>query len=61
MLSWFLSIILIQKIAEVVEASIEDYEEGMKACSEAAKLWIQVWFYMLLDFMNFMGIIILEA
>ncbi|XP_021903060.1 aldehyde dehydrogenase family 7 member B4, partial [Carica papaya] len=32
----------IQKIAEVVEASIEDYEEGMKACSEAAKLWIQV-------------------
>ncbi|XP_065866936.1 aldehyde dehydrogenase family 7 member B4 [Euphorbia lathyris] len=31
-----------QPIAEVVEGSIEDYEEGMKACSEAAKIWMQV-------------------
>ncbi|XP_043719410.1 aldehyde dehydrogenase family 7 member A1 [Telopea speciosissima] len=31
-----------QSIAEVVEASIQDYEEGMQACSEAAKIWMQV-------------------
>ncbi|KAK8349807.1 hypothetical protein V6Z12_A06G168300 [Gossypium hirsutum] len=31
-----------QKIAEVSEASIQDYEEGMQACSEAAKIWMQV-------------------
>uniref|UniRef100_A0A6N2K4U8 Aldehyde dehydrogenase family 7 member A1 n=1 Tax=Salix viminalis TaxID=40686 RepID=A0A6N2K4U8_SALVM len=31
-----------QAIAEVVEGSIEDYEEGMRACSEAAKTWMQV-------------------
>lgn len=31
-----------QKIAEVKEASIQDYEEGMQACSEAAKIWMQV-------------------
>ncbi|CAH9099131.1 unnamed protein product [Cuscuta epithymum] len=31
-----------EKIAEVVEASIEDYEEGMQACYEAAKLWMQI-------------------
>ncbi|KAG6780565.1 hypothetical protein POTOM_013429 [Populus tomentosa] len=30
-----------QVIAEVVEGSIEDYEEGMRACSEAAKIWMQ--------------------
>jgi hypothetical protein len=24
-----------------VEGSIEDYEEGMRACSEAAKIWMQ--------------------
>lgn len=29
-------------IAEVVEASIEEYEEGMKACVDASKIWIQV-------------------
>lgn len=29
-------------IAEVVEASIEDYEEGMQACAEATKIWMQV-------------------
>lgn len=34
---------LTQIIAEVVEASIEDYEEGMQACNEAAKLWMQVY------------------
>ncbi|XP_068663687.1 aldehyde dehydrogenase family 7 member A1 [Aristolochia californica] len=31
-----------QIIAEVVEASIEDYEDGMRACNEAAKIWMQV-------------------
>ncbi|KAL9275631.1 Aldehyde dehydrogenase family 7 member B4-like protein [Drosera capensis] len=31
-----------QKIAEVVEGSLEDYEEGMRACAEAAKIWMQV-------------------
>lgn len=34
--------VIMQKIAEVKEASIEDYEEGMQACSEAAKIWMQV-------------------
>lgn len=34
--------LLMQKIAEVSEASIQDYEEGMQACSEAAKIWMQV-------------------
>ncbi|KAF3324151.1 aldehyde dehydrogenase family 7 member A1 [Carex littledalei] len=29
-------------IAEVVEASIEDYEEGMQACAEATKIWMQI-------------------
>lgn len=33
---------LIQKIATVVEASLEDYEEGTKACSEASKIWMEV-------------------
>ncbi|KAK3220280.1 hypothetical protein Dsin_014250 [Dipteronia sinensis] len=31
-----------QTIAKVVEGSIEDYEEGMTACSEAAQMWMQV-------------------
>lgn len=31
-----------QAIAEVSEASMEDYEEGMKGCFEAAKMWMQV-------------------
>ncbi|KAE8715095.1 Aldehyde dehydrogenase family 7 member A1 [Hibiscus syriacus] len=31
-----------QKIADVCEGSIQDYEEGMQACSEAAKIWMQV-------------------
>ncbi|KAI5665388.1 hypothetical protein M9H77_15241 [Catharanthus roseus] len=31
-----------QTIAEVVEASVEDYEEGMQACFEAAKIWMQI-------------------
>ncbi|KAH9665254.1 Aldedh domain-containing protein [Citrus sinensis] len=31
-----------QKIATVVEASLEDYEEGMKACSEASKIWMEL-------------------
>ncbi|XP_047342346.1 aldehyde dehydrogenase family 7 member B4 [Impatiens glandulifera] len=31
-----------QTIAEVIEASPQDYEEGMKACSEASKIWMQV-------------------
>ncbi|PIA27632.1 hypothetical protein AQUCO_07600061v1 [Aquilegia coerulea] len=31
-----------QTIAEVMEASIQDYEDGMQACNEAAKLWMQV-------------------
>lgn len=31
-----------QVIAEVVEASIEEYEEGMRACFDAAKIWMQV-------------------
>lgn len=29
-------------IAEAVEASIEDYEDGLRACSEAAKIWMQI-------------------
>ncbi|XXG81654.1 hypothetical protein AAC387_Pa09g2235 [Persea americana] len=31
-----------QHIAEVVEASIEDYEDGLQACAEAAKIWMQI-------------------
>jgi len=31
-----------QTIAEVVEGSMHDYEEGLKACSEATKTWMQV-------------------
>lgn len=31
-----------QPIAQVVEASLEDYEQGLKACEEAAKVWMQV-------------------
>lgn len=31
-----------QPIAEVVEGSLEDYEEGMKACAEASKMWKQM-------------------
>ncbi|XP_073010362.1 aldehyde dehydrogenase family 7 member A1 [Typha latifolia] len=31
-----------QVIAEVAEASIQDYEEGMQACVEASKIWMQV-------------------
>ncbi|KAF8388717.1 hypothetical protein HHK36_025397 [Tetracentron sinense] len=31
-----------QTIAEVTEASIQDYEEGMQACSEAEKIWMQI-------------------
>ncbi|EOY27279.1 Aldehyde dehydrogenase 7B4 isoform 5 [Theobroma cacao] len=31
-----------QIIAEVGEASIQDYEDGMQACNEAAKIWMQV-------------------
>ncbi|KAG6524503.1 hypothetical protein ZIOFF_014415 [Zingiber officinale] len=29
-------------IAEVMEASIEDYEEGLRACANAAKIWMQI-------------------
>ncbi|KAL8472802.1 hypothetical protein ACS0TY_029860 [Phlomoides rotata] len=29
-------------MAEVPEASIEDYEEGMQACASAAMIWMQV-------------------
>ncbi|XP_058108632.1 aldehyde dehydrogenase family 7 member B4 [Magnolia sinica] len=31
-----------QPIAEVVEASIQDYEDGLQACNEAAKIWMQI-------------------
>ncbi|RZC57221.1 hypothetical protein C5167_004527 [Papaver somniferum] len=31
-----------QVIAEVAEASIEDYETGMQGCNEAAKIWMQL-------------------
>ncbi|EEF27914.1 aldehyde dehydrogenase, putative [Ricinus communis] len=31
-----------QVIAEVVEGNIEDYEEGMQACYDASKIWMQV-------------------
>lgn len=31
-----------QPIAQVVEASLEDYETGLRACEEAAKTWMQV-------------------
>lgn len=31
-----------QAIADVVEASPEDYEEGVQACFEAAKVWMQI-------------------
>ena len=26
----------------MVEASIDDYNDGMKACAEASKIWMQV-------------------
>ncbi|KAI3748813.1 hypothetical protein L6452_12170 [Arctium lappa] len=35
------AILLIQTIAKVVEASSQDYEEGMQACVEASKIWMQ--------------------
>ncbi|XP_059433262.1 aldehyde dehydrogenase family 7 member A1 [Corylus avellana] len=31
-----------QTIAKVTEASIQDYEEGMRACNEAAKKWMSI-------------------
>ncbi|KAL6560005.1 hypothetical protein OROGR_005122 [Orobanche gracilis] len=31
-----------QTIAEVAEASIQDYEEGMEACAQATKIWMQI-------------------
>ncbi|KAF7837539.1 aldehyde dehydrogenase family 7 member A1 [Senna tora] len=31
-----------QTIAEVTEATVQDYEEGLRACSEAAKLWMTI-------------------
>ncbi|KAL7113998.1 hypothetical protein ACP275_04G094100 [Erythranthe tilingii] len=31
-----------QVIAEVAEASIQDYEKGMQACAQASKLWMQI-------------------
>jgi len=31
-----------QVIAEVVEASVQDYEEGMRACFDAAKTWMAI-------------------
>lgn len=34
--------LLTQPIAEVVEGSLEDYEEGLKACADASKAWMQV-------------------
>lgn len=33
---------LIQVIAEVVEASIDDYKEGVQGCFEASKIWMKV-------------------
>ncbi|PON65997.1 Succinylglutamate-semialdehyde dehydrogenase [Parasponia andersonii] len=31
-----------QKIAQIKEVSLEDYEEGLLACSEAAKTWMTI-------------------
>ncbi|MQL05563.1 aldehyde dehydrogenase family protein, partial [Escherichia coli] len=31
-----------QTIAEVTEATLQDYEEGLHACSEAAKIWMTI-------------------
>ncbi|PON54310.1 Succinylglutamate-semialdehyde dehydrogenase [Trema orientale] len=31
-----------QKIAQIKEVSLEDYEEGLRACSEAAKTWMTI-------------------
>ncbi|KAJ3677118.1 hypothetical protein LUZ60_002842 [Juncus effusus] len=31
-----------QVIAEVAEGSIQDYEEGMQACYDASKIWMQI-------------------
>ncbi|KAL8098834.1 aldehyde dehydrogenase family 7 member B4 [Apium graveolens] len=31
-----------QTIAQVSEGSLDDYEEGMQACSEATKIWMQI-------------------
>lgn len=33
---------LFQVIAEVVEASIDDYKEGVQGCFEASKIWMKV-------------------
>ncbi|KAG6501080.1 hypothetical protein ZIOFF_040948 [Zingiber officinale] len=38
--SFFPSILKV--IAEVIEASIDDYEEGLRACADAAKIWMQI-------------------
>ena len=32
----------IQPIAKIIEASLEDYEESMQACSAARKIWMHV-------------------
>jgi aldehyde dehydrogenase family 7 protein A1 len=37
-----LSDFVFQVIAEVVEASVDDYEKGMSACFDAAKTWMAV-------------------
>lgn len=39
---FFFFVIFMQVIAEVVEASMKDYEDGMRACYEASKTWMQV-------------------
>uniref|UniRef100_A0A803LH58 Uncharacterized protein n=1 Tax=Chenopodium quinoa TaxID=63459 RepID=A0A803LH58_CHEQI len=33
--------VLIQPIAEVVKGSLEDYDDSLKACVEASKMWMQ--------------------
>lgn len=35
-------VFVFQVIAEVVEASMDDYEKGMSACFDAAKTWMAV-------------------
>lgn len=43
---------LVQPIAEVVEGSLEDYEEGLKACEEASKIWMQVVYLFFIFFLT---------
>lgn len=38
----FFGFFVIVSASDVMEGYLEDYEEGLKACEEAPKIWMQV-------------------